>query len=180
MKFKIGFPLLLALVLAGCSAKKEWQKNNINRQEQELTLQAQQGKVDTTLVNGLLKSYETYAATYPADTTGAAYLFKAADFYRYMHRPLRSIELYATIYTNYPLFTKRPYALFLQGFIYENEAANPHAAKALYEKFLKEYPSHPIAKDVQTTLNNLGKTPEQLIEEFEQKAAADSVAAAKP
>jgi hypothetical protein len=53
---------------------------------------------------------------------------------------------------------------------------NPQAAKNLYEKFLQVYPAHPIAKDVQTTLNNLGKTPEQLIQEFQEKAKQDSLA----
>ena len=84
--------------------------------------------------------------------------------------------MYSKIYEHYPTVARRPYALFLQGFIFENEAGNLHAAKVLYDKFLKEYPSHPMAKDVQTTLANLGKSPEQLINEFEEKAKQDSLA----
>ena len=169
----------IVMVLFGaCSPKQAWKKNAIDREEKALMEQAKKGKVDTAAVNVLLNDYETFAESYPTDTTGANYLFKAADFYRYLHKPLRSIELYTKIYDHYPTVSKRPYALFLQGFIYENEVSNPHAAKALYEKFLAEFPTHPIANDVKTTLNNLGKTPEQLIQQFQEKAKQDSLASA--
>jgi len=166
---------LICFSMYSCNPKQAWQKRAIENEERALMDGAKKGKVDTSLVNGLLKDYETFADNYPTDTTGANYLFKAADFYRYMHKPLRSIELYSKIYDHYPTVTKRPYSLFLQGFIYENEVGNPHAAKNLYEKFLEVYPEHPIAKDVRTTLSNLGKTPEQLIQEFQEKAQQDSL-----
>ena len=167
--------ILIMLSLASCNPKQAWQKRNIDNEEKALMEGAKNGKVDTTGVNNLLKDYEAYAENYPADTNGANYLFKAADFYRYMHKPLRSIELYSKVYDKYPTVAKRPYALFLQGFIYENEVGNSQAAKNLYEKFLEVYPTHPIAKDVRATVNNLGKTPEQLIQEFQEKAIQDSL-----
>ena len=147
--------------------------------EKGLMEHAKAGKVDTTEVNALIKDYITYSDSYPNDTMGAEYLFKAADFYRYMHQPVRCIDLYSKVYDRYPSFSRRPYALFLQGFILENEVKNNTGAKTIYEKFLKEYPTHPIAKDVQITLNNLGKSPEELLEEFQEKAKRDSAMAAK-
>ncbi len=171
---KIAALVFIVMALASCNMQKERSKKSIDSQEQALVAQTQKGKTDTAAVNKLLESYQAFAETYPDDTTGANYLFKAADFYRYMHMPLRSIELYSKIYAHYPTIAKRPFALFLQGFIYENEVGNTTAAKNLYEKFLSEYPSHPIAKDVQVTLQNLGKSPEELMEQFQQNAAADS------
>lgn len=170
---------VVMIMFGACNPKQAWKRGSIEKQEKVLSEQAQKGKLDSTLVNGLLKDYEAYAGNYPSDTIGATYLFKAADFYRYMRKPLRSIELYKKIYEQYPAVPKRPYALFLQGFIYENEVGNITAARTLYEKFLKDYPDHPIAKDVRTTLNNLGKTPEQIIAGFESKAKEDSLAKAQ-
>lgn len=168
---------IVALLLFGaCNPKQAWKRNAIESQEKVLMEQAKAGKVDTVAVTALLKEYEDYTTKYPADTIGATYLFKAADFYRYMHKPLRSIALCAKIYDEYPTVVKRPYALFLQGFIFENEVGNPTIAKSMYEKFLAQYPNHAIANDVRTTLSNLGKTPEQLIQEFEQNAKIDSLA----
>ena len=103
----------------------------------------------------------------------------AADFYRYMHKPLKSISIYEKIYERYPSVAKHPYALFLQGFIFENEVGNPQAAKLLYEKFLETYPNHAISNDVKATLSNLGKTPEQLVAEFEARAKTDSLSASE-
>src|SRR4051812_44594756 len=114
------------LFLVSCNPKQAWRKHSIESEENKLVEQTKTGKVDTNAVNALLNKYETFAADYPADTNGANYLFKAADFYRYMHRPLRSIELYSKIYDGYPTIARRPYALFLQGFIYENEVGNIH------------------------------------------------------
>lgn len=176
---RVLFVVFLLVLFGACNPKQTKVRNAIDTKEKALMEQAKKGNIDTTALSGLLKDYETYAEKYPDDTIGAVYLFKAADFYRYLHKPLRSVELYKKIYENYPTVTKRPYALFLQGFIYENEAGNIHAAKALYEKFLKEYPGHPMVKDVQTTLANLGKSPEELIAEFERNAAQDSLVKAK-
>jgi tetratricopeptide (TPR) repeat protein len=170
--------LLAALVLVifgACNPKQSKLRNTIAEQEKNLLEKAKSNQIDTTAVNSLLAEYEAYAQKYPDDTMGAEYLFKAADFYRYMHKPLRSIELYSKVYEQYPSVSRRPYALFLQGFIFENEAGNNHAAKVLYEKFLKQYPDHPISKDVRITLANLGKSPEQLLREFQEKAKQDSV-----
>lgn len=169
--------VLTALVfITSCAAKRTWEADKIKKQEAALLSEAEKGKVDTAAVNDLLAAYEGYAAKYPTDTVGANFLFKAADFYRYMGKPLRSVGLYEQIYNNYPTFERRPYALFLQGFIFENEVHNEHTARIKYHDFLKQYPDHPIANDVRLSMQNLGKTPEQLMAEFEAKQKADSVA----
>ncbi|HLP19657.1 MAG TPA: tetratricopeptide repeat protein [Chitinophagales bacterium] len=170
--------VVLVLTLASCNPKHEWLKHSIETQEKALAEKAKSGKVDSAAVVALLKDYETFAADYPTDTASALYLYKGADFYRYLHKPLRSIELYKKIYDTYPTFGRRPYALFLQGFIFENEIGNPHAARPIYEKFLAEYPNNPMAKDVRTSLLYLGKTPEQIMAEFQANAQRDSIAKA--
>ena len=161
--------MALMILFGACNPKQSWKRNAIDTAEKKLMEDAKAGKVDTAAVSALLAEYEAYSASYPDDTLGAGYLFKAADFYRYMRQPLKSIAVYERIYERYPSIAKHPYALFLQGFIYENEVGNPHAAKVLYEKFLEKYPTHVMAKDVRTTLDNLGKTPEQLVAEFQAR-----------
>lgn len=170
---------LSLLTLYSCQPGQNWMKENLDRKEIALMKDAQAGRVDSNRVNRLLFNYEHYALSYPGDTGGAVYLFKAADFYRYLHRPAKSVTLYQTIYDRYPSFSKRPYSLFLQGFIYENEMGVMDSARLRYEKFLAEFPQHPIADDVKTTLNNLGKTPEQLIEEFMAKQDLENDSAQK-
>ena len=107
----------IMILFGACNPKQSWKRNTIESAEKKLMEQAQAGKADSAGVTALLADYELYSETYPSDTIGATYLFKAADFYRYMRKPLRSIEVYKKIYERYPTITKRPYALFLQGFI---------------------------------------------------------------
>lgn len=169
--------LITALVyVASCQPGQSWRKEQIDKKETALMESAKSGKADTAAVNSLLTAYESYATDFPKDTLAADYLFKSADFYRYMHRPAKSVALYKKIYDGYPSLAKRPYALFLEGFIYENEMGVLDSAQMKYEKFLKDYPNHPIADDIQATLNNLGKTPEQMIAEFQARQKEDSLA----
>ncbi|MBL0310684.1 MAG: hypothetical protein IPP77_13725 [Bacteroidetes bacterium] len=163
------------ILIASCRPGQSWRKEQIEKKETALMNDADAGRTDTAAVNSLLKSYETYVADFPDDSVGAGYLFKAADFYRYMHRPAKSIVLYKKVYTNYTSLSKRPYALFLQGFTFENELGSLDSAKIIYESFLAAYPNHAIARDVKATLDNLGKTPEQIIEEFQSRQQQDSL-----
>ena len=55
-------------------------------------------------------------------------------------------------------------ALFMTGFVYENDLMDLKNAKASYESFLKRYPNDPdFADDAQMALKMLGKSPEEII-----------------
>jgi outer membrane protein assembly factor BamD (BamD/ComL family) len=80
------------------------------------------------------------------------------------------VEFYGKFIHQFPNHRNAPYALFLQGLIYENQAGDPMKARPYYEAFLKAYPDHPIAGDVSFSLENLGKTPEEIIMGFDSTA----------
>lgn len=161
----------ISVSLVSCKPKPSWEAHRVIALEEHLLQQAKTGFLDTAALNRLLVSYDLFMEKYPDDVQSAEFLFKAADFYRYLQRPLRSVSCYEKIYDNFPNYEKRPYALLLQGFILENEVQNYTAAKVKYELFLKEYPDSPMAHDVAIALKNMGKTPEQLVEEFKQQQA---------
>lgn len=174
---KIGFLFAVSLLLlAACHPKAEWSVLKIDQMEQSLLASAQSGTVDSNSVNTLLRAYENFADRHTDHAKSPEFLLKAADFYRYMGKPLRSIVMYDKIYTNFPKYEKRPFALFLQGFVFENEVGNVDAAREKYHQFLQQYPDHKIAEDVRTSLRNLGKTPEQLVQEFMAQQQIDSLA----
>jgi TolA-binding protein len=124
----------------------------------------------------LIEMYREYCDTYSSDTTGSEYLYKAADLANGLNESALAIKLYQNFHNKYPGHEKAPVAFFLQGFIYENQLSNLGEAKTVYEEFLKKYPDHPLAKDVQFSIDNLGKSPEELIRQFEQKQQADTMA----
>ena len=85
-------------------------------------------------------------------------------------RATQAINIYSRIVEQYPDYSKAPEALFLQGYVYENNLGRLDKAKAIYEEFLAKYPDNDFADDAEVSLKYLGKTPEELIEIFQQNA----------
>jgi TolA-binding protein len=55
------------------------------------------------------------------------------------------------------------------GFVQENDLNQLDKAKATYESFLAKYPNDPdFTDDAQNALKLLGKSPEEIIKEFEK------------
>lgn len=120
--------------------------------------------------------YATYSEAFPEDENTASYLFKAAELQRSLRDFPAAIKIYDKIYKNYPNYEKTPHSLFLLGFSYENDLKQLDKAKSCYEDFLKKYPKHELADDVEFSLKNLGKSPEDIIKEFEARNKAKAAA----
>jgi hypothetical protein len=52
----------------------------------------------------------------------------------------------------------------MAGFIYANELQNYKEAEALYKQFLSEYPENELAPSAQAELDNLGLSPEEILQ----------------
>ena len=97
-------------------------------------------------------------------------LLKAAGLAKTIENPQKAVELYSRLADGMPQHPKAPTALFMLGFVYENDLGDLAKAKAIYESFLQKYPNDPdFADDAQTALKMLGKSPEEIIKEFEQQ-----------
>ncbi len=117
----------------------------------------------------MIHLYVDFADTYPKDSISPYYLFKAADVSVNTFHSDESIALFNKLLKNYPDFEKAPHALFLKAFTYENYLHQLDSAKASYQLFLAKYPNHAFANDAKISLDNLGKTPEEIIEGFNKK-----------
>ena len=159
--------VLLGFIIASCSSPQQKMKSAIAEQEKEF-FASQPG--ETKLAGVLIDSYIDFVDNYPSDKDAPNFLFKAADIAMNMSRPQQAIKLFQRILSEYPDFDKAPQCLFLQGYVYENNLGNLQKAKEIYQEFLKKYPNDEFADDAKVSLDNLGKTPEQLIKEFEEKS----------
>ena len=96
-------------------------------------------------------------------------LLMAGALAKTIGNPNKAVQLYYNVGEKMPAHPKAPTALFMQAFIYENDLQDLEKAKAAYELFLKRYPNDPdYADDAQTALQLLGKSPEEIIRQFEQ------------
>ena len=119
--------------------------------------------------NELMGLYIDEANAQPENENAPGYLFKAAELAMNLGKNQQAMDLYNKVIYSYPDFEKAPECLFLLAFIYENTLQNYGKAKELYEMFLEKYPEHDFADDAQFSLQYLGKSPEELMREFEEK-----------
>jgi len=68
-----------------------------------------------------------------------------------------AVKFYENLIKKFPQSKFSPQAQFMIGFIYANEFKDLDNAKIAYEKFLKDYPDHEMAKDAKWELEHLGK-----------------------
>jgi len=123
----------------------------------------------------LLKAYTDFAGKYEDDTATPHFLFNAANIAMNTSDPEIAIDLFKKNIDKGKENKYAPTSLFLLGFVYENHKNDLGKAKEAYTEFLSKYPDHVLAPSAKSSLDNLGKSPEQLIREFEAKNRADTL-----
>lgn len=99
-------------------------------------------------------------------------LLKAAGVAKTIEAPDKAIALYASILAHAPQHPKAATAQFMTGFIYANDLGDLEKAKTAYEAFLQKHPNDELAESAKMELENLGKSPEELIKKFEAQQQA--------
>ena len=118
----------------------------------------------------LVDAYVLYAKQNPDDVKSADYLFKALDVAVgvNMEGPQKAIDIADIMIEQYPDFEMTPMAMFIKGFVYENQMNNYEKALDTYHQFLDKYPNNPMAADVEASIRNIGIPLDELIKTFEQ------------
>lgn len=168
MRYFLIFTTMVLVIISSCKSPQQKAIDKIAGLENELF--SEDGKLDPNRVEELISAYLSFVDSYPADTMAAFYLFKAGDVTMNTGRANQAIKFYSRILEQYPNYSKAPEALFLQGYVYENNLGRLDKAKAIYEEFLAKYPDNDFADDAEVSLKYLGKSPEELIEIFQQNA----------
>ncbi len=159
------------MLFNACQSPRQDTIENIKITEQDVF--SENGMIDRNRVDELIEIYVAFADEFPKDTLAPAYLFKAGDIAMNTNRSRQAIRAYDRIITDYPDYRKTPEALFLKGYVYENNLGRLDKAKEIYEAFLVLYPDNEFADDAEVSLKFLGKSPEELIEIFQQGEAKE-------
>lgn len=124
---------------------------------------------DKSKAEDFIKTSETLAALVQKNNPEqyVDLLLKAAGLAKTIEKPEKAIELYALILANAPQHPKATTAQFMTGFIYANDMNELDKAKVAYEAFLQKHPNDELAESAKMELENLGKSPEELIKKFE-------------
>lgn len=168
---KVRLTLIAAIFLSflfSCKPESDRTADNIKETEKKLINDSTK-MLNRGLAESQLKAYADFTEKFPEDTRSEEFLYKAAELANSMGKTAVALDYYHSFCEKYPQSKKTPYALFLQAFIYENQLKNMDRAKEIYTAFLTTYPDHELAKDARFSLDNLGKSEEDLIKMFEEK-----------
>jgi tetratricopeptide (TPR) repeat protein len=112
----------------------------------------------------LLEEYQTFVSAYPNDSLSAVYLYNQAmmqaDQFKRYEESAKLLERFQREYPNHALAAK---ALFLQAFTYAEYVKDYKRAELIYRSFLQRYPDNEMVPSIEFELNNLGKSPEELL-----------------
>lgn len=126
------------------------------------------GSLHPVTGNQYIQSVENLSILLPSYPGMPDLLLKAAETARTMRSFNKTLELYNQIIQNYPDFEKIPQIKFLEAFTLDNDLKQFGLARTKYEAFIATYPNHEFADDTQFLLENLGKTDEDIIKNFEE------------
>ena len=134
---------------------------------------------DTSAVKQARQAIESFIQRFPEDTLSTAYLFELALVYEKQRQYDSTIKTLERIYSIYPHSKQASKAVFLEGFLYANVLNELDKAKKVYQYYLDHYGDldSKMTNDVKMELQNIGKSPEEILKEIQEKAAKDSTQA---
>jgi len=166
MKRKSIFLILtVAIVISACNKSQTSLQTEISELEKFVDLN---NNIDTTNCDSLIALYKNYCVIFKDDTICADYFFKAAELSAKAGKYQQAIELYGNT-QRFPVYRKVARALFMQGFIAENNLGDKNAAREYYNRFLIKFPQHKMANEVKMLIQSLNMTDEMLIQNLKRQ-----------
>ncbi|MBM2841076.1 MAG: hypothetical protein HW412_1604 [Bacteroidetes bacterium] len=153
MKAVARTAILLVILVAGCGKPpvEEYMKKGEDAEKAGLWSVA-------------LENYQNLLKDHPGSVLAENATFNIAAIQQNnLQNFLAAVDGYRLFVEKYPEAKKAPTAMFLMGFLYHNELKNLDSAKACYERFLATYPAHEMAMSAQFELQNLGKSPDEIL-----------------
>lgn len=170
----IFFTVLMVALMWGCGPSRDKSAQRISALEKSL-YSPEAPNFNKQRADSLLAMYLDFISDHPDDSLSPGYLFKAANLSMNTGDGTKSLELFDRYLRDYPGKPKAAMCLFFKAFIYENVRQDIDKARETYLLFIEKYPNDEFAKDARMALMNLGKTPDQLVQEFEERNRADSI-----
>lgn len=126
-------------------------------------------KIESTIGLQAIKVYTDFINQFPEDKRVPEYLFKAGEISSALNLSDAAIGYFQNLYTKFPKDEKAVFAMFIHAFILENQLMDLEKAKAKYQEVIDKFPGTQQATDAKASIEHLGKSPEDLIKEFEAK-----------
>ncbi len=160
---------LIALFIFGCTSVSERDKDAAAINDLEEELKKETARPEKAELDNLLNLYTSFVDKYPEDTASATYLYRAVNLSMGMNQPQMAMKLVDRTLNEYQKSPHLAETVFLKAYIYENFLGNLGTASGIYRDFIHRFPEHELADDAQAAITNMGKSPEELVKEFESR-----------
>ena len=147
---------------------QQWVDSALARLDREMGDVAVKNPVPAAQFIEIADGYSTLLEK-KAPAKAADILMKAAGVAKSIEDFNKAVRLYNRVYENFAEYPRRSTALFMIAFVYANDLGNVEKARDAYERFLKAFPNDELSESARIELGNLGKTPEEIIREFEAR-----------
>lgn len=127
--------------------------------------------VSPNLAEQSINAFNNFASTCKNDSLAPVFLLKAGQIAQTTRNFQQSQILLKKCVDEFPQFRNRGAALFLLAQVYDDASMlnNEVEAKNIYQQIIKEYPNTVWENDAKSCVLNLGKTDEQIVQEFLKK-----------
>ena len=154
--------ILIALIFISCSSKKS---------DEELFNEAKKNTEEEKIPEAVA-SYEELLNEYPDSKIVPEALTNLAAIYQNKlvknisesESLLEAAKLFRRIYDDYPESEFAPMGLFMAGFVLANELNMYNEATENYNLFMDTFPEHDLAASAKEELDNMGLTPEEILQ----------------
>ncbi len=140
----------------------------LNKKE-ELYLDSAKTRINQATIRQLINMYKQYATLLPDEPKTPDYLYETYELSNSIRLFQDAVVACETLSSKYPDHPRASTAMFLTGYLYENEMRDLDKAKAIYTDFITKFPKHEFADDAQFALDNLGKSPDEILKELQEK-----------
>lgn len=111
-----------------------------------------------------IEEFSAVIKEHPGTPEAETAAFQIATIYNNDTRQYgKAIDAYKQYIASHPAGQHTAMATFLVGYLYHNELHNLDSAAAVFKEFLEKYPEDEMAPSARFELENLGKSPEELI-----------------
>lgn len=165
---------ILLSAITSCKPSKEKSAAEINAFENRLFSPGSMG-FSRASADSLLALYDAFIEDNPEDSLAPVYLFKAGSVAMNGGAGNRAVTYFDKYIQAFPQGPKAPLCLFFKAFAYENVVHDIEQARENYLRFIEKYPDNEFTDDAKLALMNLGKSPDQMVREFELQHKADSI-----
>jgi tetratricopeptide (TPR) repeat protein len=127
--------------------------------------------VNENVAQTAIISFFNYANLCRNDSLAPVFLVKAGQVAQSIGKYTQAQAFFVKCKDEFVDFKNRGAALFLLAQLYDDASKlnNEDEARKIYNQIIREYPTSSFADDSKAAIQNLGKTDEQLVQEFLKK-----------